>query len=60
MKERRKRPGPKPKPKSRRQSECVMVRLTRSEHAGLKRDANRAGESLGGYLRKLWLDQKGA
>ena len=57
----RKRPGPKPKPKGEKQSRCVMVRLTNAERAALKRDAAKAGQSLGGHLRELWLaKRKGA
>jgi len=50
-----KRMGRPPKPKNLKQSEAVVSLFTPAERRALAADAKRAGLTLGGYLRDLWL-----
>jgi hypothetical protein len=51
--------GRPPKSPAEKQSGVVRAYLTPAEYRLLERQAQAAGLTLGGYLRKVWLDAKG-
>ena len=51
--------GRPPKPKALKQSESVQVVLTPSERRELAKQAKAAGLTAAGYLRNLFLKQRG-
>lgn len=47
--------GRPPKPPNEKQSECIMVRVTKAQRRFLEKEAKRRGLSLSGLLMLPWL-----